>query len=149
MKQAYYRIIGLLTIIVIILISSCVKQVPQKKTINAILNNSFQLKINQIAFIESENLKIKFLNVTEDSRCPSDVLCFWAGQATVALNILQNGKNLGDFNLTIRAGQYDDLAVKNFAKYSIKLTKIDPYPEHPQEIEISNYIVKLIVSKLS
>lgn len=51
------------------------------------------------------NLKIKFLNITEDSRCPSDVVCVWEGQATAVINIFKNDQNLGDFSLTSRAGR--------------------------------------------
>lgn len=147
MKQKYYLIIGLLAIIGVVFISGCVKQIPQEATITTNLDNPFQLKINQIAFIESENLKIEFLNVTDDSRCPSDGVCVWEGQATVVVNILRNNQNLGDLSLTSRAA-HEDLAVKNFDGYSIELMKVEPYPKTTREIELSDYIVTLVVSKI-
>ena len=151
MRQKYYLISGLFAIIWIILISGCVKQIPQGSAITGNLGIPFQLKINQVASIESENLKIKFLNITEDSRCPSDegldyrINCVWAGQATVVVNILKNNQNLGDFSLESRTA---DSAVKNFDRYSIKLTKVEPYPKGGQTIELSDYIVTIIVSKI-
>lgn len=125
----------------------CIRQIPQESTISTNLEELFQLKINQIASIDSDNLKIKFLNITEDSRCPSDVVCFWEGQATIVVNTLKNDQDLGDFSLTSRAG-HEDLAVKNFDRYSIKLKKVEPYPKTTQKIELSDYIVTLIVSKI-
>jgi hypothetical protein len=125
----------------------CIRQIPQKSRISTNLEELFKLKINQIASIDSDNLKIKFLNITEDSRCPSDVVCCWEGQATIVVNILKNDQDLGDFSLTSRAG-HEDLAVKNFDRYSIKLKKVEPYPKTTQKIELSDYIVTLIVSKI-
>lgn len=117
----------------------------KEKTITASLDSSFQLKIDQIAIIEGENIKIKFLNVTEDSRCPSDVLCKWEGQITAVVNILKNAQTLGDFSLTSRKG-YEDLAINYFDGYFIKLEKVEPYPETTQKIELSDYVVTLVVS---
>lgn len=152
MKQKHYLIIGLLAIIGIVFISSCVKQtpkgIPKEATITANLDNQFQLKTNQIASIENENLKIEFLNITEDSRCPSDVICVWAGQVTAVINIFKNDQNLGDFSLTSQAGKHEDSAIKYFDEYSIKLIKVEPYPKSTQKIEISDYIVTLVVSKV-
>ncbi|MBI4979931.1 hypothetical protein HZC30_00060 [Candidatus Woesearchaeota archaeon] len=145
MKQKYFLIMGLLGIIVFI--SGCVKQTPPETAVTALLDNSFQLKINQTAFIESENLKIKFLNVTEDSRCPSDVVCVWGGQVTVVVNVLKNNKNRGDFNLTSRAAQ-GEMAIKNLERDSIKLIKVEPYPKTTPKIELSDYNIILIVFKI-
>ncbi len=136
--------IGIL-IVGIVLIAGCVQQ--QENLVNANLDSQFRLKINQTAFIESESLKIKFLDVIEDSRCPSDVICSWQGQVTIIVNIVKNEQNLGDFNLTNRAGLYEDLAIKNFDGYSIKLVKVDPYPKTTIKIELSDFIITLLVSE--
>jgi hypothetical protein len=37
-----------------------------------------------------EQFTITFSNVVEDSRCPSDVTCVWAGQAKVLITIKSN-----------------------------------------------------------
>ena len=144
MKKIYI-LTGL--VLILILVSGCAKQIPQEAVITTSLDSPFQLKINQIAFIESENLKIKFLNITEDSRCPSGVVCFWEGQATVVVNILRNNQNIGDFSLTSRAA-HKDLAVKNFDGYSIELMKVEPYPKATQKIEFSDYTIIFVVSRL-
>lgn len=114
------------------------------KLVNAKLNVPFQLKINQIATIKSENLKIKFLNVTSDSRCPADVNCIWQGEVTIVVNIVKNGQNLGNFSLSSVFNP--EITAK---KYSIKLTNVVSGPVlSGQPIKNPDYVVKLVVSKI-
>ena len=111
------------------------------------LGTEFQLKIGQTASIESKNIKLRFLNVTEDSRCPADVVCVWEGQVTVLLNVMHNEQDLGDFDLTIRGGD-ENLAAKTFDGYSVKLMKVDPYPFASQPTELTDYVATLLVSEI-
>src|SRR5690554_6743820 len=37
-------------------------------------------------------ISIKFVEVLEDSRCPTDVECIWAGRARVKVSVSSNGK---------------------------------------------------------
>lgn len=122
------------------------KQNNSANIISANLNNPFKLNINQTAIIGPENLRITFLNVTEDSRCPSDVQCVWEGQAKVQINVLQDNKDIMTFNLTKRAG-HDESSVLNIDGYSITLEKIDPYPVSTKKIENSDYSIVLKVKK--
>lgn len=116
-------------------------------TVNAGLNIPFTLKINQTAVITTENLKIKFLNVTEDSRCPSDVQCVWSGQAKVQINIVNNDRNVGTFNLTKRTG-YEELSILKIDGYSITLEQVDPYPISTKKIESNGYSITLKIKKI-
>ena len=113
--------------------------------ISASLGEQFQLKVNQTAILPSDNIKIKLLNVTEDSRCPSDVKCGWQGQAIVVVNIKQNNQDLGNFKLTSISGQ-ENLAVKKFIGEQIKLDELNPYPTSTKTIQTSNYVATFIVS---
>ena len=138
-------IFGFISIFIIIFLIGCIQ--PDDSVVPAELDVPFQLKINQVGIIKSENIKIFFLNVTEDSRCPSDVECIWPGQVTILINILKNYQSLGDFNLTI-PGDSDEIAIIEFDGYSIKMIKVDPYPISTQEIQLSDYIVTFIVNKI-
>jgi hypothetical protein len=105
-----------------------------------------QLKVNQT--IESDNIKIKFLNVTEDSRCPTGVTCIWEGQVKIAVNIIKNDKNLGNFVLTSRSGQ-PDMAIQTFDGRSIQVVKVNPYPTSGRKISLSDYVATFIMSNSS
>lgn len=110
------------------------------------LNQPFQLKIQQIAEIESENLQIQFLEVSDDSRCPVDVQCFWAGQATIVIGILKDGNNLGNVNLVLGAASPDQ-ATAHFDNYTISLLELTPYPQQNQQVERLDYTATLLVSR--
>ncbi len=43
----------------------------------------FHLAFDQEVTVGSENLRIRFSEVNEDSRCPVDVICAWAGRLVV------------------------------------------------------------------
>jgi hypothetical protein len=81
------KLIGLLLVLTVIsLLIGCTSN-----TVKASLGKEFTLAIGQSATISSENLKIEFLDVTADSRCPKDVECVWAGEVSCSLQITQNG----------------------------------------------------------
>ncbi len=109
------------------------------------LNEPLKLKIGQQATINSENISISFLNVTEDSRCPSDVVCVWQGQASIRISSEVNGTSAGQFVLTI--GGNEKSAMLGGGKYSIKMTSLEPYPVSTNHTEPKNYIATLVVSK--
>jgi len=118
----------------------------EDEIIEANLEKEFKLGIGEIAFIESENIKITFLNVMEDSRCPADVKCFWRGVATIQLNIIKNDQNLGvyvisDYNFN---NWKNELKIDN---YKITLVDINPTPVADQKLEEIDYIVTLTISK--
>lgn len=167
MKQIYF-IFGIMMLIIAVIISGCntyderynsfiespIRQIAGRsleKFTNTSLDYKFELKINETAVIQSNKtndiIKIKFLDVTGDSRCPSDAVCAWEGQAAITVNILKNYQNLGNFSLTSRAA-HEDLAVKAFDGYSIKLLEVNPGQKVAQKIELSDYIVMLVVSKI-
>lgn len=143
MKRKAYWIIGLIAILSIIFISGCVKQVSEKQLIKVALDSPFQLKVGQTAVVDSENLKISFLNVTADSRCPSNVMCFWEGEAVISVSISEGDKDLSNFNLST----YGQKETVGYGGYFIKLLKVEPYPATTKIIDISDYNVTLIVSK--
>lgn len=113
-----------------------------KNMTQAELNKEFKLKINEEIEIKEENIKVKFLDVIEDSRCPSDINCFWQGQAIILVNIYKDNKDLGNFSLITHSENK-----KSFDQYSIEFTNIDPYPKTTKGIEKSDYIITLVIKK--
>lgn len=111
------------------------------------LGSQFKLKVDQTTALKSEDIKVTLLKVTDDSRCASDVVCIWAGQVSVLVNVTKNGKNLGDVTLTLGAGN-PDRAVKNVGDYLVKVIEVNPYPISTHKIETSEYIVTLTISKI-
>lgn len=105
----------------------------------------FQLKVNQTFLLESANIQVKFLNVTADSRCPSDVTCIWQGETKVLVNVMYNNTTNENFILTTNS------AVQNSSKivgdYVIRVSQIDPYPLSGKKISLSDYVVTFEITK--
>ncbi len=118
---------------------------PVAVPIIAGFDNTFQLKFDQTAVIELENLSIKFTNVTEDSRCPENVECVWQGQAKIKVEVKKNNEELGEFNLTSLKG-HDELARKDINSYEIKLLKVGP-PRKDRELVLSDYVITLLITQ--
>jgi hypothetical protein len=145
MKHRYIRLgIVTLTIIGISFGSGCINQEPQESgLVEATLDSPFQLQINQAAMLESENLKIRFSSVTEDSRCATGHQCIWAGRGTIVVDVFKNEQSLGAFSLSTEGG----VDTTTFDEYSLNLVSLDPYPVANQTISLSEYTATLVASK--
>ena len=108
----------------------------------------FQLKVNQSFLLESGGIKIKFLNITSDSRCPSDVTCIWQGEAVVLVNIIKNNQDGENFNLTSNAGQ-KDTTVQIAKGYFMHVVNVEPYPLSGKKISSSDYLVTFQITQSS
>jgi hypothetical protein len=112
------------------------------------LDEEFQLRVNQSVIIGSEDLNITFLNVTEDSRCPSDVVCKWQGAVSVVVNVAKGDVNVGNMSIRLIVG-YEEEANATFDGFIIRLIKVDPYPDtYKVTIEMSDYIGTFLISEI-
>ena len=75
-----------------------------------------------------DEFSIRFVEVFADSRCPTDVVCVWEGQAEIELEYLKNDIVMKTDTLNVRPGMLE-AGVGQFEKYHIELIKLDPYPD--------------------
>jgi hypothetical protein len=130
-----------------LLLSGCLG--IQQADVNAELNEEFSLRVNQTAYIESEDLLIKFTEVAQDSRCASDVQCVWAGIASIKVKGFKNNQDTGGFMHLVlttqtRKANFSDL---DGNEYSIELVKLDPYPVSTKSIKLDEYVATLKITK--
>lgn len=52
---------------------------------------TFSLPVGRTAVVSGHSARITFNRVTNDSRCPIDVVCVWAGDAPIELTIARDG----------------------------------------------------------
>lgn len=103
----------------------------------------------QLAFGESNrldwaDLELTLMDVTEDSRCPSDVTCVWAGRATALIKVDRNGEELGQFPLTFGEGpEASSVGVDN---YTIEIIGLDPHPVSTVGISREDYVARVVVT---
>jgi hypothetical protein len=116
------------------------------RTLVACLGREFKLRAGQQVTLKGQSLRIKFAAVKEDSRCPADVKCVWAGNAAVRLDISIRGR--GSKSLTLNTNSGSSLVDENqYRGYKVKLVELSPYPRSSQRIAAGDYIVTLLVSK--
>jgi hypothetical protein len=94
------------------------------------------------AVTKNGRITVKFLELIEDSRCPADVNCIWAGVAKIKVRLSKNGKS-SVFELNTNQG--DKPAV--FQGYSIALTGLEPRQSTTSKYSPSAYKATLTVSK--
>ncbi len=118
---------------------------PTADLITAKLGSQFQLKLNHTAIIEPTSIKVKFVKVTQDTRCPTGAQCVSEGQASILVSIMKNDKKIIDQELTLNP---EYLAFKAFDKYSIRFVKLEPYPSRGELIRTSDYTATMIVEQV-
>lgn len=105
-------------------------------------DNSFDLKIGEIIIVDS--LQITFLNVTEDARCPSDVVCVWQGRASVEVNVKNNERDLGNYIIPLDTG---NVLSPELDGHLIKIIDLNPHSTSKQQIKPSEYVATMVISQ--
>jgi hypothetical protein len=110
------------------------------------LNRPFSLRAGQKASVKKERLRIKFVAVEEDSRCPANVTCVWAGNAAVRLELSTDGRDRE--SLTLNTAKSSTLVgERQYRGYRVRLLGLNPYPQSAQKIAAHDYVVTLLISK--
>jgi hypothetical protein len=109
---------------------------------NPVSGREFTLSVGQTANIPGEDLEITFTGVTSDSRCPSDVVCVWAGEVVCAVEIEEGTEtSTVDFIHSGNNGHYSQMTYGNY-QYTFK---VEPYPVSGQGIADNEYKLFLTV----
>ena len=111
------------------------------------LDEAFTLAGGQNGLIPSEKLRLRFAEVREDSRCPTQVDCFWRGQARIAIAVQPEGSDLTtiEFNTNPAPGQ--TVKVAEVGPYGVELLSLDPYPQTSDAITFEDYRATLMVRR--
>lgn len=110
---------------------------------NASMNQEFQIRVGESVSMEKNSLKLTFNEVAEDSRCPENVNCVWAGNGKIVLAVSVRGRTPGKINLNTML----EPKLESVEGYEIKLVKLDPYPKGSTTIKKDQYVATLVVSK--
>lgn len=111
----------------------------------ASLNQPIDLRAGVPVQIEPAHLSISLVEV-RDSRCPADVVCVWAGEVTVILDVSQNGEPLEPLELTASPG--DNAIPQTIDGYAFVLQEVKPYPRSDTPIASEDYTATVTVSEL-
>ena len=112
---------------------------------NGRLGREFNLKVGERVTIKGTKLRIRFVAVENDSRCPSDVTCVWAGNAAVRLEL---GSGRSSKMVTLNTSNSPSFVGEiEYQGYKVKLVGVSPYPRSDKKIAKRDYRATLLVSK--
>ena len=112
------------------------------------LGQVFTLPGGHEATISGENLRLRFDQVFEDSRCPRQVDCVWTGQARIAVVVQQAQGDPTTVELNTNPAPGQTARTVDVGDYTIELQALDPYPETPEDaLALADYRATLVVRK--
>ena len=100
--------------------------------------DELELRLGEVGIIDGVDETIEFVDVLEDSRCPLNVECIWAGNGKVQIRFSSKEIQLNTFlepqKITI-------------SEVRIELISLTPYPEYPGEIDKDDYKIRLLITR--
>jgi hypothetical protein len=129
------RAIGFL--VVFVAVSAC--DDPTGPTVQ--LNEEFTLSPGEVATVSGTGIRIRFVGVEGDSRCPADVICIQGGDAIVRIEVLSLGGGAQSYELHT-AGTVPVV----HGNMTIALVQLSPFPFSSRTIQPEEYRATLRVT---
>ncbi len=101
-----------------------------------VADTTFALRVGQEARVDVQALRIAFLAVDNDSRCPSDVVCVWEGNAAVRIG---TGYATGPTVARVLNTSLEPRSL-TLGVYRLTLARLDPYPVSTSRIPAGGYV---------
>lgn len=123
----------------------------------AVFDKPFRLQLGQRKILLNDELIIGFSEIIDDSRCPINLRCIWAGIGIIRISLSRDGTDLTEINLATSNSasaltQYNKTGnaypTVDTLGYRITLLQLDPYPDTKMSYKISDHKALLNVSKL-
>lgn len=115
---------------------------PPSGSIQVNTATDFELKAGQSARVTNTPITVIFRSVSQDSRCPSDVQCIWAGDGAVILGLQSTAVPSQETTLHTNL----DPKFVDYSGYRVKVVSLAPYPKSGSAIGPDKYVVTLHVS---
>lgn len=126
----------------IVLICFCAFAKAQNETPKEEIEHTIEIQLGVGESQKINDIKITFLEVIEDSRCPKDVDCVWAGQAKITILVEEKGIDPVEKELTFSSPSKTIYIHKSDA-LTIKAVRLSPYPETSLAISKRVYYLEL------
>ena len=140
-----------LLLLFLILLATCDNEESENIYVN--INETFTLKCGESVIVKPDNLDLGFYEVISDSRCPTNLRCFWEGVAEIKVWICEPGQSAKFIKLPIYGDvTYDDTirhVVIDTLGYQLSLLQLDPYPDEFEERDYSEYEATIFISNIN
>ena len=124
----------------LLLATACDEKTPTGPAVP--LNQQFTLAPGETASVQDTSLRLQFLRVSGDSRCPADAVCIQGGDALVLIRV-SDGES-ADYEL--HTGDQSRAAVTHRG-LRITLVQVQPYPFSSRTIGAEEYRATFTVSR--
>jgi hypothetical protein len=129
-----------LLILLFVLLTSTIQSQEEKVEVPQIA-----IKMDLGETVEIDGILITFEKVLEDSRCPENVQCVWAGRARV--EVIVQAENEDAVAKEVIIGQklqheVVDRTLFENDEFIIKVSNITPYPEEPGILEDYSLLIR-------
>jgi hypothetical protein len=135
MKRHYRRV----PLVLIVALAAC-RSTGEPAPRTASLNQEIQLAPAEQAAYPQQGLTVEFVRVVEDSRCPTDVECVWAGEVKVQVATRMN--QAGPAQHEIKAGEHASVGA-----FRVFVVNVEPVPVSTRQIPPEEYRVTLKVEQ--
>jgi len=105
---------------------------------------SFTLAPGQTAAVKGAGASITFKRVLDDSRCPVDVTCVWAGDARIEVTISRNGGADDTRILNITPPKHEAVV----GNLRIRFVSLAPIPRQADANVPRKYIAEFVVDQI-
>lgn len=119
----------------------CAQAAPPAAVVS--LRQEFTLKLGQTVRVKGEELRVRFVSVVEDSRCPRGEQCIRQGSAKIRLEITSGEDKPAAVELTTEPGAQEAA----YRQYFLTLVALDPYPAASGQSAPEDYRATLVVDK--
>lgn len=140
-----------LLLLFLILFATCDNEESENIYVN--INEIFTLKCGESVIVKPDNLDLGFYEVISDSRCPTNLQCFWEGIAEIKVWICEPGQSAKFIKLPIYGDvTYEDTirhVVIDTLDYQLSLLQLDPYPDEFEERDYSEYEATIFISNIN
>ncbi len=133
---------NLIPLLLALAAASCVQSTLLESLVHAPLDAVFTLQVGQQAVIKDTPLQLRFVSVPEDSRCPVEVDCVWAGDARVRLLV----SFADSAEKTLDLHSFLEPRFEFVRGYRITLERLEPAPRSEARIPQERYAADLRVS---
>ena len=114
---------------------------------SARVGREFRVRAGRAVTLDGGSLRLKFVSVASDSRCPVNVDCIWAGNAEVLVEAgAKGGRGKRTLKLNTNAGP-ERPGEGKYVRYTVKLLGLTPQPRAGRKIKASEYTATLLVVK--
>jgi hypothetical protein len=105
---------------------------------------AFQLRVGKTAALNGSGARITFKQVKEDSRCPTDVTCVWAGDARIELTISRSGSSDDTKFLSLSPANSE----AHSGDLQIRFVGLTPVPKQADGNAPRAYVAQLVVNRI-